>query len=194
MVGTPWRYLPVPSGMTPESAAWSPDGKEFAYLSGRDHRHGAGDATLTIRTLNTGKGNRVHRAVRDAVHYRRWTNDGRGESTRWCGTSRERDHPLEVHLISRGITVPDTMVTSIPGAQSSPLYGPLHLNGNALLIAFGNSLLPPGGSAGLIAARFAYWSTRSHPDGRGIANRLFLPMRSQVAALGSSGERLEDSF
>ncbi|MGO9256585.1 MAG: TolB family protein [Bryobacteraceae bacterium] len=52
--GSP-QLLSGPSGLAPESAAWSPDGLRIAFISGRNHTHGAGDLTLTVRTLASGQ-------------------------------------------------------------------------------------------------------------------------------------------
>jgi Tol biopolymer transport system component len=169
-----------PSGMTPESGAWSPDGLKLAYLSARQNAHGFGEAAVTIRTLASGK--EVAYKMPPALSaVAGWSADGRSVYTVHGFGNRAIGTKLELHsvLVDTGA---DTKLTEIAEAAVCHAVRPAP-DGNALLIAFGGQPPQPGRPAGLVRLDLQT-GQQTEVVPRGVASEMTLsPDGTQIAAL-----------
>lgn len=137
-VGNP-QPLSGPYGMVPESAAWSPDGRSIAFISGRDHTHGAGEVTLTVRNLASGQDTEWKTpAETDAVLG--WAADGSAvyTSARYYKEHGIGDPKVELHSVPV-TTGKSAVLATIPGTDGFYFVGQARNDRSALLISYGGS-------------------------------------------------------
>jgi len=179
VTGSP-QLLSGPSGMTPESAAWSPDGKRLAFVSGSNHEHGGGGVTLTVRTLASGQ--EVEWKMPSEVEaIVGWAADGNGIYTAIRHGTRGEDLRMELHSVSPS-TGETRQLAVIRGARVIYSVRPAP-DGNALLISYGDQPPQPGRPAGVIR-RDLLTGQQTELIPKGVVSEASIsPDGKQVAAL-----------
>jgi Tol biopolymer transport system component len=175
-VGSP-QLLSGPAGLIPESAAWSPDDKKLAFISGRNHLHGGGDVMLTVRTLDT-KADAEWKMPPETEAVVGWAADGSAVYTAVRYASADR---MELHSVSPLTGESKTLVV-IPSAKVIYCVRAAPENGG-LLISYGAQPPTPGRPAGVIRLDTHTGHTTDIIPKGVVSEATLSPDGKQVAAL-----------
>ena len=184
----PPQLLSGPSGLTPESAAWSPDGSRLALLSGKYHQHGGGEVRISIRNVATGQ-EREWPAPPETEAIVGWAADGQSVYTAVRHGAPGNGLRMELRAVSAETGDGHTLA-SIPDARvlyavrSSP-------EGKALLISYGDQPPTPGRPAGIIRVDLAT-GRQFEVLPKGVVSEATLsPDGKRIAALDRQGRTTE---